>query len=185
MFTLLRLIPTPYLILAAVITLGLSHMGAGYAGWKIRDNSARAEAQRATEQRLKEVEQLNKSIIELQAKARQEEAQHAQQLAAVSRTYQEKLQNVRQDNDRFIAGVRAGTIRLRLPEPRKTLPGSPAAKAVPGPGGCDGKAAGELPDAVAEFLWREASRADEITEQLAACQAIVIEDRRLSGMAGR
>jgi len=168
---LLSFIPKPYLILIVAIALAASHGSAFYYGWKYRDNSAKAEL-------LKEAQALNKEIVSLQQRARKAEAAHAMALQSVSTSYQEKLNEVKRDKDKFVADVRRGAIRLRIPtsvqasRSSATTTGASACR-------CDVQAGTELPSAVVEFLYSEASRADEIVEQLTACQAVVIEDRKI------
>lgn len=72
------------------------------------------------------------------------------------------------DTARTIAGLRAGTVKLRprFQCPRVDRPAAPAA-------GSDDAAEGGLQIEDAEFLVREADRADGIVQQLTACQAVV------------
>lgn len=181
MFALFKLIPKPYLILAIAIALAVSHAAAGYAGWKIRDNSARAAMQKETEVRLFQAQQMNAEINRLHNEARAVEAEHAARLHSFSQTYQERLQNVRDQKDKFIADVRAGVISLRIPPTSSRANISATGEVVVSASGCDAAARAELPSEVVEFLWSEASRADEVVEQLTACQAIVNEDRLVCG----
>lgn len=179
---LLRVIPTPYLIVGIVAIAAATHLAAGYAGWKVRDNSARAQAQKETEQKLSELAVLNDKIIEMQREARAVEAFHAVRLTQVSESYQEKIRDAEIDKDKFVAGVRDGSIRMQLPRPHTERTNtSVLPEVVVTASRCDAAPGSELPSAVSEFLYSEAARADKIVEQLTACQAIVREDRRICG----
>jgi len=180
MMTLLKLIPTPYLVLGIAVILGVTHGVTAYGGYKWRDNAARAEAQKAAETKIKELTVLNNEIIRLQREARAAEAEHAAKLVSVSTTLQERLKNVRDEKDKFVSDVRSGAIRLRIPTAVGSVPGG-TAKTTAGTSGCDAAAGSDLPAPTVEFLWGEASRADEVVEQLTACQQTVTEYYRLCG----
>jgi prophage endopeptidase len=181
-FTLFKLIPKPYLILGLVVVLAASHLGALMFGRNMANNAAKARLQKETQAKLVQMQTLMTENLRLSNEVRAKEAEHAEKLASFSQTYQEQLQNVRMEKDKFVAGVRAGTIRLRIPQPARPSSNNPALDQVnAGAGRCDASAESELPRDVAEFLYSEASRADAIVNQLQACQAIVIEDRRICG----
>lgn len=172
---LLRLIPLPYLILIAAGLLLLTHGMAGYTGWKVRDNSARAQMQ-------KDAQAAAEKIMLLQTRMREIESAHANALYSVSATYQGKLNEVERDKEKFMSDVRAGRIKLQLPaRANMQSVGSTSGQVSAATSGCDGQAGTELPQEVTEFLFGEASRADKIVEQLNACQAIVLQDRKISG----
>jgi prophage endopeptidase len=180
MIKLLKFIPTPYLILAISLAVLASHGAAAWGGWKLRDNSARAAAQKEAERKVQELTAMNAEIIRMQREVRAAEAEHASRLASFSQTYQERLQNVRDEKDKFIADVRSGAIRLRIPAQTNAVP-SGSAQTIPTASRCDAAAGSELPAEVAEFLWSEAGRADEITHQLTAAQETISEYMRLCG----
>jgi len=184
MIALLKLIPTPYLIGAIALILIGTHGLSGYGGWKIRDNSARADAQKLTEAKLLEAQKLNDEIVRLQAQIRAAEAEHQAKIVSISTTLQEQLQNVRKEQDKFVAGVRSGAIRLRIPATTGGPVPSGTAQAGAAACRCDAAPGAELPREVAEFLWGEAGRAEEVVHQLTACQALVLEDRRVCGVKG-
>lgn len=132
------------------------------AGWKVQgwrwDASLRQEAE-------------NRVAATNAARAREHELANA--AATIAQTLEKDKADALRKKDRIIADLRAGAIGLRLPMPVPDS-GSPPAAA----GKCDGRAAGELPREVAEFLLGEAARADEVTKQLAACQAVLRADRK-------
>lgn len=172
---LLRFIPLPYLILIAAGFLVVTHGMSGYAGWKMRDNSARAQMQ-------KDAEAAAEQIMLLQTRMREIESAHVNALNTVSATYQGKLNEVERDKEKFMRDVRAGRIKLqfaaRAPVQASTSAASPAGAST---SGCHGQTGTDVPAEVIEFLFGEASRADKIVEQLNACQAIVLQDRKISG----
>ena len=115
------------------------------------------------------------------ARVRQLEDANAAEVTAAATEYQRRLADVRATHDRFVAGVRAGTIRLRdpgNPGGAARCAGGAAPQAGPGAGGRDGAAGGELSGAAAEFLLGETARADAVVRQLQACQRIVEADRK-------
>lgn len=77
-----------------------------------------------------------------------------------------------------IAGLRAGTLRVRNRFTCQAVPGA----AAPTTGGDDAQGSGLRPED-AEFLVRESDRADDYTEQLAACQAVVTSYRKVLGLS--
>lgn len=132
--------------------------------WEVR---ATAEAQQAAVQ-----------IKAAEDSARQQEQAANQRQAAISSSYEEKLQNAEQTHQADLAAIRAGALRLRDPaSPVQACP-APGAPASPSTGGRDGAAAGYLSTEAADFLLSLADDADRTAQQLAACQAIVTADRQ-------
>jgi hypothetical protein len=179
MFTLLKLIPKPYFIIGVVVILISTHFSAMMFGRSIANNAAKAKLQKETEAKLVEMRVLLAENVRLNNEVRAIEASHAEKLASFSQTYQEQLKNVRLEKDRFINGVRSGAVKLRFPA--STSNGKTNTQTSNTTLRCDATSGAELPREVTEFLYSEASRADEIVEQLSACQSIVREDRRLCG----
>lgn len=110
---------------------------------------------------------------------RAKEQDQAKRLAGVSKTYQKELANAETAKIVALDAVRTGALQLRLTDSRCEAGGSPAGQAAAGAGGRDGAAGGQfLGPTDSAFLIAEASRADAVTQQLTACQAVVTEDRR-------
>lgn len=114
----------------------------------------------------------------LQAKVRQQEQDKAAELAAIDQQHQQDIANREAISNRTIADLRAGTVRLRsdiaanefaasvrLPSSAAGTGQRPAAQGV------------GLRIADAEFLIRTAGEADQVADQLRACQAVVRADR--------
>lgn len=179
MFTLFNLIPKPYLILGIVLILATSHLGALMFGRNMANNAHKAQLQKETEAKLVQMQKLMTENLRLSNEIRATESAHATKLASFSKAYQEELKNVKTEKDKFISSVRAGTIKLHIPKSASS--DTPIAQVNATASRCDGSAESELPRDVAEFLYSEASRADEIVNQLQACQAVVLEDRRICG----
>lgn len=108
---------------------------------------------------------------------RKQERQHADAMAALDAQKTRELENEKAIADATIADLRADAIRVR----DKFTCGTASATAAGQAGGTtsmgDARANGGLQAADAEFLLREAARADEVTLQLQACQAIIRADR--------
>lgn len=179
MFTLFKLIPKPYLILGIIVILATSHFGALMFGRNIANNAAKARLQKETEAKLVQMQSLMTENLRLSNEVRAKESAHASKLASVSKTYQEELQNVRFEKDKFMASVRAGTIKLHIPKSASSY--TTLGQVNVTASRCDASTESELPRDVTEFLYSEASRADEIVKQLTACQSVVLEDRKICG----
>lgn len=168
--------PNPWLIvglgaawLASIVAVGWWQREDGRAAervdWQARDNDQIREA--------------NRAILRLTENARTAERAHGEAVAAIATHYEKELHDAKTQRERDRALLRTGGLRLRDP-------------AAPGLGACDGTAAapgtaagldhgrapGQLSDAAAEFLLDLAGDADAVARQLAACQRVVIEDRR-------
>lgn len=127
----------------------------------------------------------NDFIIKLQKEARDAELAHVARLAEMDKTYQEKQSNEKAKTDAVIAKLRSGIVKLQYRTPaassQQTSADSTSA-AGPGPGSSDGAETSELPPTLAGDLYDLTARADEITEQLTACQQVIVEDRRVCGL---
>lgn len=130
----------------------------------------------------------NAKIIELQNQAREDEAASRARIQNTVTEYQEKQTNEKAKSDVVIRDLAAGNAKLQfaLKTARATttsqVSGSDTSAAGPCATGSDEETTGELPPAIAADLYAEADRADEITEQLGLCQALVLEDRRVCGV---
>ena len=100
-------------------------------------------------------------------------------LTQISSAYQTELSNAETQHNRDVAAIRTGAIKLRdaaaTPMHADCPPGPEAATPAPGR---DATAGCELSADASGFLLGEADRADTYTRQLAACQAVVLEDRK-------
>lgn len=167
----------PYAIIGLLVAWIASLVGVGY--WQ---NEAGHVAERADWQAREngELRMSNATIKALHEKARQSEHDHAAALSAVSFDYERKLGDANKQRAADAAALRAGTLRLRDPNPTGlSACGSLGAKIGTSPGERDGAQGGELSDAAAGFLLDLASDADDVARQLAACQEVVVKDREL------
>lgn len=127
----------------------------------------------------------NDLIIKLQREARDTELAHAARLAELDKSYQEKQAHEQAKNDVVVRNLRAGIAKLqyRAQPASSQQAGANTASAVgASPSGGDAAATSELPSTLAGDLYDLAARADEITEQLTACQQVIVEDRRVCGL---
>ena len=155
-------------IVGAIYSYGQQQFGLGEntekARWQAREN--------------KELTEANAKIQTLEEKYRAQEHWHAEQLAAVSKNYQEELKHAKAEKERVITGLRLGDIRLRIPFARTFASGgNSTAAALACATGRDGQARCELSPAAAEFLVGYASECDDVARQLSAAQAVIIKDR--------
>lgn len=158
----------PWLIVGLLVAFGLVGLGAYAEGYGYGKDSQKAVQQKAIDQAVKE-----KDIAE--AKTLRAEQAGAVAIANAA-NYQERLENVTQQRDTALASVRSGQrLRVDLAAPCSGTVPETAASTI----GRDGQARGELSSAASERLVEFAADADRNTEQLEACQAIVIEDRKI------
>lgn len=155
-------------VVIAIYSYGRQQFGLGEqaekARWLARETAELAAA--------------NVKINALQTAARTAERDHAMRLAAVSAQYQEDLKHAQARKDRVIADLRTGAQRLRIPVAGAGCAGAGGMPETgPATGGRDGGTTAELSQPAAEFLVGLASDADQVAEQLKACQALVREDR--------
>lgn len=120
------------------------------------------------------------AVHEANAKAAREaaaitEARYRADYAAAAAKFNQENADALAERDAVIAGLRAGTVRLRerFKCPPASLPGT-----SPGAGGSDGASGGGLLDEDAEFLVRFAGEADTAARRLTACQAILRSQNR-------
>lgn len=110
--------------------------------------------------------------------ARKEEQASAASQALIANRLLDDANNEITSRDNTIAGLRAGTVRVR----ERFTCGRAAAAGVPqtsaSTSSSDAGAQGGLQREDAEFFVRLASEADQVVHQLSACQAVVRADRK-------
>ncbi|MDT9046447.1 MULTISPECIES: lysis system i-spanin subunit Rz [Enterobacteriaceae] len=167
----------PYLV-AIVAVFGVLFCAYQF-GAHVEHNARLAEVASINAQHATELAKAHQERADAEQRARDIEAQRAADMAALDAQHTKEMSDARQAAERTIADLRAGTVRLRE---RFTCPASSTA----GAGAQAGTSTG-LGDAAtryglqpedAGFLLSEAQRADEVTVQLRACQAIVQGDRK-------
>jgi len=150
-------------------------------GWAYKNGVNAERVAWQTSQNLA-LNEANKKLFDAEERARVAEHLHAVQLNTISNTYQEKLTNEKQRHDNVIVSLRAGNLSLR---DKYTEPGNAAPSATlssetgTGTGGRNEAEGAKLSQPLAEFLIGLANEADEVVQQLTACQAIVNADRAL------
>lgn len=141
-------------------THGVTVASAGYEAKIAKADAARASA-----------------AVVLQAQVVADEHARQANIAAIDAQHQQDIANEKINSDRIIADLRSGAIRLR----DKFSATSGASAGLPGAAanaGLDHAAQGiQLQDEDAGFLIRFASDADQVADQLRACQAVVRADR--------
>jgi len=117
-----------------------------------------------------------KAIDASEAKARETEAGHAKALALLQTSYQKEIADAKSQRDKDVAAARSGALKLRF---AASSPGASDDSKGPGsPVGSDAAAPIELPPAIAGDLFALADDADATADQLRACQAVIISDRK-------
>lgn len=155
--------------LIATATHGLAYHAGKVAG----DTAHQAELTR--------INLANASALALlQAKARQQEQDKAAELAAIADKHQQDIANREAISNSTIAGLRAGTIRLRSDIAANEFAASVRLPSVAaGTGQRDAAPGVGLRIADAAIIIGAADQADEVADQLRACQAVVRADRGL------
>lgn len=167
----------PYLIIGLLLAWGASLYGVG--AWQ---NDAGHVAERTTWQAREnsELRTANSKILAIENGARKAEQDNAAAQAAISTDYERKLSDANKQRAADVAAVRAGTLRLRDPNPAGLRAcGSIAPETGAGASGRDGAQGSELSEQATEFLFGLANDADDVARQLGSCQAVVDADRRL------
>ena len=171
------MIPNPWVLLGALAAFVASVTGAFFYGQNVGAEDERVEWQGRENV---ELTAANRKILDLTEAARARESFHAIELNAISTKLQEDLQNEKAAADRVISDLRNGSRVLRIPITRTVETcGGEAGTAPASTSGRDGEARADVHPAAAEFLVGLASEADAIVRQLAACQAVILQDRRM------
>ncbi len=128
----------------------------------------------------KQLADANKARADAEQAARDTEAKRVADMASLDANYQKELSDAKTVSDAAVAAVRAGTVRVRDRFTCNAGSGSvpSAAKAGASTGSTDAASANGLQPEDAEFLLREAARADAVTVQLRALQDVVRRDRQ-------
>ena len=130
-----------------------------------------------TEQQNTDLRAANMALNDAHQKIRAHENAAAEKVAAVSRGYQKDLENANRAKTTAMDALRAsGGLRVAVTGCKADDAG--AAETASSAGRRDGgTSTGLLAEADGAFLVSEASRADALTLQLRACQAVVRSDR--------
>lgn len=155
--------------ISGAVLLALALVGGGYWwGGDAATNHDKAQA-------LDVERTASKKLADANARVRATEQKSAQDLAAISATYQKGLSDVVSTHKDVVARIRSGALRLSVPARADT--GDTAGASAAGASERDADARCQLSDTAAEFLTGLASEADGVARQLSACQAIVTADR--------
>lgn len=162
-----------YILAAIAGLLGLA-VG-GYTGYGLGEDHVRAE-RAATD--LANANKQAQKTREIEERYRAKEQASAEALQAVAHDYEGRLTDAQRKTTMALDAIRSGSVRLRDPYAKPEACGSVSAEAGPGTSGRNGEKGGELSAEFGAFLYSEAARADAYTEQLTACQQVVISDRK-------
>lgn len=180
----MNMIPLPYRIaivaalwLSSLVAVGLWQRHDGIATVDAKWQAREAKQQAAAAARYR-------TLYDAYRKAEQD---NAAALAAISTKLEKERTDATRQHAADIAAIRAGAVRLRDPG-AAAMPACRGATAETGsgPGRSDGATTGELSAAPAgllsgqtsEFLVDLAADADDVARQLAACQQVIINDRK-------
>jgi len=120
-----------------------------------------------------------KLIQAAEESARQKERDSETKQTLISKDYQRKLADARTKYKSIDDAVSSGTFQLRDSDATAVCSNSSGSpEATPSTGGNNGSKGADLSPGLTRFLWFQATSADDIVEQLTACQAIVEADRK-------
>ena len=163
------------------VILGLVIMGlASVASVGLWQNRVGHTAERAIWQE-KESKELAQAAVDIKAaedKARDVEQQWSKKMSDASLTYQKELKNAKAKFKPVDTSVDNGTFRLLDSRAETVCPSaSPGPQATATPAGHNGAEGCKLSAEASRFLWQLATDADTNTQQLAACQQVIIKER--------
>lgn len=164
----MKLIPyVAFVVVVAGAAYGMYHHGYGVAKAEDKIVSDALIQKHAAE------------TISLQGQVAATEHKAADDMAAIDAQHQKDFANEKAKTDSTIAALLDGTLRLR----KRLAAIHTTTCAVSNTSTCasssDDTASVGLQQSDAELLVRYAAEADAITDQLRACQAIVVEDRKV------
>jgi hypothetical protein len=134
--------------------------------WQERENKALAEA--------------NVEIKRLTDEARATEHRRVAEMTTLAVNYDKGFRDAETRRRRDVDASRAGALVLRIPASACAADGGEARPPGAAAAGGDGSEGVELPRAIAADLLDLAYDADQVADQLRACQAIVTNDRKES-----
>ena len=119
------------------------------------------------------------SLKQAQDRVRKLEDRNKADLALAAANLKKGLDNAEKDKNAALAGVRDGSIKLRVQLANCTSDRVRNSTSASSPGGLDNNATqtGELSREASKFLIGLASEADTVVHQLTACQVVLIKDR--------
>lgn len=177
------------LLLRPTVLLGIALAGASGFGWLqttrlgvAQDRIQALRGEYAVRDRAAQ-EAADKALQAALERVRQAERKSAEDVAAVAAKLEKEKNDAAKRTQKVIADLHTGILSLRVQlDTRGAEPGDRSTGPETGPaaGQCDGMAgSGFLAPADAAFLVSEASRADEVTTQLQAAQAVILKDREV------
>ncbi len=168
--------PNPYILLGIILLWLASTVGVGL--WQRHDGANQCQASWQARE-VSEQAQAAQQIKTLEDAARAQEQAHAADVAQISTNYEKELSDEHAKHLADITAIRAGALRLR-DKSASCLSTSydSASQTTTSATGSDAATGCQLSPDVAANLFGLADRADQITVQLAACQRVVIDDRK-------
>lgn len=173
------MIPTPQLLMAGVIALGIASVGSYFYGRSDGRELAEREHLEANNKALKAAQA---EAAKLRSEKAEMETAHAKRLLLIDESYLKEKQDADAQKARDIAAARAGVIRLRDPGGRCVPAAKPAGDVPPpdaGTGRAEAAGSTELSAEAAEFLLSESNRADALVakfnrtaQALIACEEL-------------
>ncbi len=169
------MMPNPWIILAIVLAWGGSLVGVGV--WQ-RHDGALADNDAWQIKANKEQIAATAKIKSLEDAARHKEQTDQAAFVAISTNYEGQLQNANKQHEADLNALHAGTLVLRDHGTTGLRPiGCSSPETAGSTSGRDDSQGRQLSLEADEFLFGFADEADNLANQLTACQAIVTRDR--------
>jgi prophage endopeptidase len=168
----------PYAIAVGIVAAIL--FGAYWFGVEVTTNEYTGRISQIEADAATKLAKANADLASMQAKYRAQERDNTENMSAVDAAHQQAIHDTKITFENTIAGLRAGTIRLRgnLAASEFAAAGSSLPSTGTGTGQRDAAKGVGLQQADAELVLRIASEADAVADQLRACQAVVRADRK-------
>ena len=178
------MMPNPWVVLVIILLWIASIVGVGV--WQRHDGANTCNASWQAREAKEQADAVSQ-IKTLEDAALASEQKHAADVVAISTNYEQELQDAHRQHLADITNLRSGALRLRDPNATSLracpYPAGQAAAGTSGrddsaPGGFQNAAAGVLPSATSAWLIDFADQCDRNTQQLTACQQVIMDDRR-------
>ena len=169
------MIPNPWLILGVVVAVVLAVTGAYFYGVNNGEKSERVKWQ---EREIAALEESNKKIKELTEAYRKKEQENVDKTNRIAAKLEAANKSIRERAAKDAADARSGALGLRFTVADARAVGNCPAEAGPSSPGSTNPKAVELPREITGSLFRIVNEADEVADQLRACQEIIVSDRQ-------
>lgn len=165
----------PWVIIGVLCIWAMSLYGVGK--WQRADGASAVKAECLADKN-EALRTANAEITRLNADARARQEAYQRHMEQVDKDFTKERQNAEARRRRDVAAARDGALVLRVPASVCGGGVGQTGEAGSSPGGGNGSTGVELPRQVTEDLLNLAADADQVADQLRACQSIIVNDRK-------